>query len=39
MKDFFEFVSDMWWDMTGKQRVTVSVIAGIFIFLVVTIIF
>jgi len=39
MKDFFIFVSDMWNDLSPKQRVSVVVISAIFIFIVVKLIF
>ena len=39
MKEFFIFVSDMWDDLSPKQRVIVAVISAIFIFVVVTLLF
>ena len=39
MKDFFIFVSDMWDDLSPKQRVTVAVVSAIFIFIAVKLIF
>jgi len=39
MKDFFIFVSDMWDDLSPKQRVTVAVVSAIFIFVTVKLIF
>jgi hypothetical protein len=39
MKDFFIFVSDMWNDLSPKQRVSVVVVSAIFIFIVVKLIF
>ena len=39
MKDFFIFVSDMWDDLSPKQRVTVAVVSAIFIFVAVKLMF
>ncbi len=39
MKDFFIFVSDMWNDLSPRQRVSVAVVSAIFIFIVVKLIF
>jgi len=39
MKEFFIFVSDMWDDLSPKQRVTVAVVSAIFIFVAVRLIF
>ena len=39
MKDFFIFVSDMWNDLSSRQRVGVAVVSAIFIFIVVKLIF
>jgi hypothetical protein len=39
MKDFFIFVSDMWDDLSPKQRVIVAVLSAIFIFIAVKLIF
>ena len=39
MKEFFIFVSDMWDDLSPKQRVTVAVVSVIFIFVTVKLIF
>ena len=39
MKDFFIFVSDMWDDLSPKQRVTVAIVSAIFIFVAVKLIF
>ena len=39
MKEFFIFVSDMWDDLSPKQRVTVAIVSAIFIFVTVKLIF
>ena len=39
MKEFFIFVSDMWYDLSPKQRVIVAVVSAIFIFVAVKLIF
>ncbi len=39
MKDFFIFVSDIWNDLSPRQRVSVVVVSAIFIFIVVKLIF
>ena len=39
MKEFFIFVSDMWDDLSPKQRVSVAVVSAIFIFVTVKLIF
>ena len=39
MKEFFIFVSDMWDDLSSKQRVIVAVVSAIFIFVAVKLIF
>jgi hypothetical protein len=39
MKEFFIFVSDMWDDLSPKQRVIVAVVSAIFIFVAVKLIF
>ena len=39
MKDFFIFVSDIWNDLSPRQRVSVAVVSAIFIFIVVKLIF
>ncbi len=35
MKDFFIFVGDMWGDLSLRQRISVSIIVGVFIVVVI----
>ena len=39
MKDFFLFIGDMWGDLSPRQRISITIISVIFIFIVIKLIF